>query len=276
MTLRLPGSLVNRALRSRLLSAQQYRAATAALQLSQTWIALKNTRSASSFSDRSSGWDKHRRPERPESSERPERREYSDKRGQKHLQDKRGHKQIYQDANTTGNRDLLMAIASGSPTAPYNYESEIAESEALDNEVTESNVTDNKNSESEGPEDEDFEGKSPRSETGDGETVETERYRGPPQRGSKITPKIVNMELKWLNDPRTMADRIARILHSGDPALAAAIVRAGTKQGMRCDVAWNHILQYCMDQKNPQAAFKFYNDVSPFQALWPYHKDALS
>ena len=77
-----------------------------------------------------------------------------------------------------------------------------------------------------------------------------------------MTPKIINEELKWLNDPRKMADRVARILHSGNPALAAALVRAGTKQGMRCDVAWNHLLQYCMDQNHPQAAFKFYNDVS--------------
>jgi hypothetical protein len=165
-----------------------------------------------------------------------------------------------------------MAIASGSPTAQYNNESEIAESEALDNELPESDAEDSKGPEIEVLEDENSEGKGTERDTGDGKTVETGRYRGPPQGGSKITPKIVNMELKWLNDPRVMADRIARILHSGDPALAAAIVRAGTKQGMRCDVAWNHILQYCMDQKNPQAAFKFYNDVSSLQALLRCHE----
>jgi hypothetical protein len=169
-----------------------------------------------------------------------------------------------------------MAIASGSPTAHYNNDSEIAESEALDKDLTEKDVADDDISEKGVSQDENLEGKATKSETGDSETVETERYRGPPQGGSKITPKIVNMELKWLNDPHKMADRIARILHSGDPALAAAIVRAGTKQGMRCDAAWNHILQYCMDQKNPQAAFKFYNDVSPLQVLWHGHNHAQS
>ena len=273
MILRLPGSLVNRALRSRLLSAQQYRAATAAQQPPQTWITLKNSRAASSFSDSSAGWDRHRRPERRERSERPE---HFDKRGQNHLQNKQRPKRIYQDVNTTGPKDLLMAIASGSPNAQYSNESEIAESEALDNEATENDVAGNDNAENEVSQSDDVEGKATEGDARDSDIVKPERFRGPPQGGSKITPKIIDMELKWLNDSRKMGDRVARILHSGDPALAAAIVRAGTKQGMRCDVAWNHILQYCMDQKNPQAAFKFYNDVSPFQFLRRCHKYARS
>lgn len=77
-----------------------------------------------------------------------------------------------------------------------------------------------------------------------------------------ISRKTIEMELKWLEDPRALADRVARILQSGDPAKAAALVRQAQKSGKKCDVAWNNLLQYCMDRGHAQAAFKFYNDVS--------------
>lgn len=79
---------------------------------------------------------------------------------------------------------------------------------------------------------------------------------------ASISRKTIEMELKWLEDPRALADRVARILQSGDPAKAAALVRQAQKSGKKCDVAWNNILQYCMDRGHAQAAFKFYNDVS--------------
>jgi hypothetical protein len=162
-----------------------------------------------------------------------------------------------------------MAIASGSFTGRYNERA--SENDALEeaagNEDSvndpynyqdgESKVQENNVSEDQASEEQDLE-----ADNADGETPENDRFRGPLGGMPKLTPKIINEELKWLNDPRRMADRVARILHSGNPALAAALVRAGTKQGMRCDVAWNHLLQYCMDQNHPQAAFKFYNDVS--------------
>jgi NADPH-dependent glutamate synthase beta subunit-like oxidoreductase len=81
-------------------------------------------------------------------------------------------------------------------------------------------------------------------------------------RGASFNRKTINMELKWLEDPRDLADRVARILRSGDPAMAAALVRQAQKEGRRCDVAWNHLLSYCMQRGFPQVAFKFYNDVS--------------
>lgn len=81
-------------------------------------------------------------------------------------------------------------------------------------------------------------------------------------RGASFNRKTINMELKWLEDPRDLADRVARILRSGDPAMAAALVRQAQKEGKRCDVAWNHLLSYCMQRGFPQVAFKFYNDVS--------------
>lgn len=85
-------------------------------------------------------------------------------------------------------------------------------------------------------------------------------------RGASFSRKTINMELKWLEDPRDLADRVARILRSGDPGMAAALVRQAQKEGKRCDVAWNHLLSYCMQRGFPQVAFKFYNDVS----VWSY------
>ena len=74
--------------------------------------------------------------------------------------------------------------------------------------------------------------------------------------------KTLELELKWLADPRALADRVARILQSGDVAKAAALVRQAQRDGMSCGVAWNNLLQYFMDRGCTAAAFKLYNDVS--------------
>lgn len=179
---------------------------------------------------------------------------------------------------------MLMAIASGSLTGRYNSQLESSASKALDPEAAETEELENDpydygDGESETQENGVLEDQVSKeqdveadieADSADGEVPENTRFRGPLGGMPKLTPKIINEELKWLNDPRKMADRVARILHSGNPALAAALIRAGTKQGLRCDVAWNHLLQYCMDQNHPQAAFKFYNDVS-FVVLRCYH-----
>ncbi|KAJ5485213.1 hypothetical protein N7539_005201 [Penicillium diatomitis] len=80
-------------------------------------------------------------------------------------------------------------------------------------------------------------------------------------RSASYSRKTISMELKWLEDPRDLADRVARLLRSGDPGMAAALVRQAQKDGKRCDVAWNHLLSYCMQRGFPQAAFKLYNDM---------------
>lgn len=253
MTLRLPGSLVNRALRSRLLSAQQYRAANQAHQSLHQCIVLHNVRAASS--GRPPKWDKPR-------PERDERLQRFDKHGQKHFQNKQGKRRIYEDKSSMTMKHTLMAIASGSNNTRYDPENEIAESEALDGKAAENDGTVNDNLRSGASEGQASQnGASGADDAGD-EVAGTGTSQAPVEAGIKIKPKIVNEELKWLQDPRKLGDRVARILHSGEPALAAAIVRAATKQGLRSDVAWNHLLQYCMDQQSPHAAFKFYNDVS--------------
>lgn len=155
-----------------------------------------------------------------------------------------------------------MAVASNSPIARYNVENEIAENETADSVASESDpynyeAGQGQTAENEVPDDQDPEAEAEAANA----AHEAEFHHGLPQPRSKITPKIIDEELKWLTDPKKMAARIGQILQSGDPALAAAVVRTGTKKGMRCDVAWNLILHYCYDQNNPPAAFKFWNDV---------------
>lgn len=76
-----------------------------------------------------------------------------------------------------------------------------------------------------------------------------------------VSKKVVDMEIKWLQDPKELADRVARLLKGREPALAVALVRRAQTDGVRCQVAWNHLLHHCMDRDAPQAAFRFYNEV---------------
>jgi hypothetical protein len=77
-----------------------------------------------------------------------------------------------------------------------------------------------------------------------------------------INPTVVNKELKWLQDPKEMAVRIARLLQADQVALAVAMIRKAEALKMECAVAWNRLLSYCFQKSAPEAAFSFYNDVS--------------
>ncbi|KAE8372718.1 hypothetical protein BDV26DRAFT_87936 [Aspergillus bertholletiae] len=76
-----------------------------------------------------------------------------------------------------------------------------------------------------------------------------------------VSGKVVEMELKWLKDPRALSDRVARLLNANDILLAVALVRTAQKEHMECTVAWNHLMEYCLKKNNPQAALKFYNEM---------------
>ena len=77
----------------------------------------------------------------------------------------------------------------------------------------------------------------------------------------KVSGKVVEMELKWLKDPRALSDRVGRLLKADDVLLAVALVRTAQREHMECTVAWNHLMEYCMEKNNPKAALKFYNEV---------------
>ncbi|KAL1998192.1 hypothetical protein VTN02DRAFT_6682 [Thermoascus thermophilus] len=87
------------------------------------------------------------------------------------------------------------------------------------------------------------------------------KYTGKEARTPTVSQKAVEMELKWLQDPRELADRVARLLKGRQPALAAALVRRAQKERMECGVAWNHLMEHCMEKNAPMAAFKFYNEM---------------
>ncbi|KAL2012665.1 hypothetical protein VTN00DRAFT_190 [Thermoascus crustaceus] len=87
------------------------------------------------------------------------------------------------------------------------------------------------------------------------------KYTGKEARTPTVSQKAVEMELKWLQDPRQLADRVARLLKDRQPAMAAALVRRAQKEHMECGVAWNHLMEYCMEKNAPMAAFKFYNEM---------------
>jgi hypothetical protein len=76
-----------------------------------------------------------------------------------------------------------------------------------------------------------------------------------------IHRQAINSELVWLKDPKKLADRVASLLAAGKPDMAAALVREAQGRRIECTVAWNHLMQYCMNRDAPRAAFKFYNDV---------------
>lgn len=80
--------------------------------------------------------------------------------------------------------------------------------------------------------------------------------------GHGFTNTSIAMELKWVADPKHLADRVGRLLRTGDLAQAAALTREAQRRQMRSDGAWNHLMRYAMDKGYPEAAFKFYNDVS--------------
>lgn len=82
--------------------------------------------------------------------------------------------------------------------------------------------------------------------------------------GANFTSKSIAMELKWMVDPRDLADRVGRLLRADDVAQAAALTREAQRRQMKCDSAWNHLMRYAMDKGHADAAFKFYNDVSDF------------
>ncbi|KAN0076516.1 hypothetical protein V8E54_006658 [Elaphomyces granulatus] len=79
--------------------------------------------------------------------------------------------------------------------------------------------------------------------------------------GRSISRAAIEKEIVWLTDPKTLSERIERLLKKRDPGMAAALVRAAQNNGIECVVAWNHLMEYCMSAGAPSAAFKFFNDM---------------
>lgn len=70
-------------------------------------------------------------------------------------------------------------------------------------------------------------------------------------------------ELAWIQDPAELANRVEDLLRRRNVRFAATLVRTSQKQGyVNTTVAWNHLMGYCLKANEPQAAWKFYNEVS--------------
>lgn len=78
-----------------------------------------------------------------------------------------------------------------------------------------------------------------------------------------ISTKALDEEIRWLKDPMKLANRVLNLLiKDGQVEKAAALVRRAQKDGLNCIVAWNHLIDYEMQQGRTESALKFYNDVS--------------
>ena len=86
--------------------------------------------------------------------------------------------------------------------------------------------------------------------------------------GLKKDVVAAEKELAWMQDPAELANRVEDLLRKRDVRFAATLVRTSQKQGyVNTTVAWNHLMSYCLRANEPQAAWKFYNEVSDLLAL---------
>ncbi|KAH8424561.1 pentatricopeptide repeat-containing protein [Aspergillus melleus] len=77
----------------------------------------------------------------------------------------------------------------------------------------------------------------------------------------KVSRKAIDLELDWLSDRMSLANRVKRILSQGKVAFAAEMVRMATRRGLESTAAWNHLFEYCFRRNSARSAFRFYNDM---------------
>lgn len=79
---------------------------------------------------------------------------------------------------------------------------------------------------------------------------------------SESIESAVRNELVWLPDRVSLAKRVKQALRQREVRFAAALVRMAQKQRRETTAAWNHIMEYCLQENEPKAAWRFYNEVS--------------
>ncbi|KAJ5143781.1 Pentatricopeptide repeat protein [Penicillium bovifimosum] len=250
MLSRFPGSLVNRALRSRLLSAQQYRATISARRLPQPLIASRLYNDSSLKQNSRSTYDT-----------RPDDRTFR-KRGFPSAPGNKRTDRRTEFFKTAKGRAALMDIASGRAVGRQHDDDEVAEIGGRETEAAEAEEAADNPFEfdiSDTPDDEVPDSEAPGVDAPRGKTFDRRSDRDSPR--AKVTPKIINMELKWMTDPMDLTQRVERLLQIDDADKAAALVRAATAKGMRTGSAWVLLMRYCFEMDHPQAAFKFWNDM---------------
>ena len=85
----------------------------------------------------------------------------------------------------------------------------------------------------------------------------------------EITPgdgdkrRELEIELKYLQDPVKLAQRVHRLLAENNVQWALKIAQFASKD-RSCTVSWNHIINHEMKQERTSSALKIYNDVRVF------------
>lgn len=86
----------------------------------------------------------------------------------------------------------------------------------------------------------------------------------------KRAEAAANKEVIWLTDRATLAERVEKVLQKRDALFAATLVRKAQRLGLGSTAAWNYLMEYCMRENEPQAAWRFYNEVGyfSFSRIW--------
>ena len=78
----------------------------------------------------------------------------------------------------------------------------------------------------------------------------------------------LEVELKYLQDPIKLAQRVHRLLAQNNVQWALKLAQFASKD-RSCTVSWNHIINHEMKQGRTTSALKIYNDVRILCWLWP-------
>ena len=81
------------------------------------------------------------------------------------------------------------------------------------------------------------------------------------ERERKRTLARLSSELKYLKDPRKLADHVAHVLEHDNEEKATALVRLSSR-AIANVVSWNHLIDWQMKKGKTKAALETYNEVS--------------
>lgn len=79
-------------------------------------------------------------------------------------------------------------------------------------------------------------------------------------RSEVFTQTSLEQELRYLRDPRKLADYILSLLRKDQEEKAYELVKMSSKN-LPCTVSWNHLINFEMSQGRVGNACKIYNDV---------------
>lgn len=79
-------------------------------------------------------------------------------------------------------------------------------------------------------------------------------------RSETYTPTSLQKELRYLGDPRKLADHVLHLLQEGEGEKAYKLIKMGSRR-LSCTVSWNHLIDFEMSQGRVNNAYSIFNDV---------------